>query len=391
MMEEYNWEKVDETIESTQLLEAACNSHDLQRAPREFHSSLVGSEGFAHESSPSALSNFHESLPSRSSPEGRERSSSVSVSTDSITTALRGATSFPAKLHQVLQQAEMEGFQSIISWCDVKKIEGGMGAGCSPFKVHDPQKFVEKIAPQHFPSMGKYKSFLRQLNLWGFSRIRSREDAAINGCYYHLNFVRERPFLCLQMKRTKIKGLYVRNNKDSHNDLLSKLATGNTGRNVDSHEPSSLQLEDSRRYHHDLRVDGMPQQKEASMKMMGAIPPSTMLPSYEDTWLPMPLANPSSEVLPYRVPLPESPLLQSASARMESSNGSTASLSASLGGTVATKQDNFGDMSENDLKYVMLGIQIGQLQFGHNSGPQQDRNSGTPRQKRDDPEDFYDF
>jgi hypothetical protein len=83
---------------------------------------------------------------------------------------IRGSSSFPAKLHEVLQRADREGYQSIISWCDVAAfgnrniIEDWKASGCTPFKVHDPDKFVEKIVPRFFPAMGKFKSFLRQVS-----------------------------------------------------------------------------------------------------------------------------------------------------------------------------------------------------------------------------------
>lgn len=91
---------------------------------------------------------------------------------DSASSMIRSSSSFPAKLHEVLQRADREGFQSIISWCDVgifrnrNIIEDWKVSGCTPFKVHDPDKFVEKIVPRFFPAMGKFKSFLRQVS-WG--------------------------------------------------------------------------------------------------------------------------------------------------------------------------------------------------------------------------------
>ncbi len=88
----------------------------------------------------------------------------------SASSMIRGSSNFPAKLHEVLQRADREGYQSIISWCDVatfgnrNMIEDWKASGCTPFKVHDPDKFVEKIVPRFFPAMGKFKSFLRQVS-----------------------------------------------------------------------------------------------------------------------------------------------------------------------------------------------------------------------------------
>jgi hypothetical protein len=65
---------------------------------------------------------------------------------------------FPCRLYSVLEDAETKGYESIISWTP-------MG-----FKVHDRDAFMRYIAPTCF-SITKYKSFLRQLNLYKFQRI----------------------------------------------------------------------------------------------------------------------------------------------------------------------------------------------------------------------------
>ena len=141
---------------------------------------------------------------------------SVSLYSNPVLTrnARGGSTSFPTKLHEVLQLATIEGFEDVVSWCDAeistsrKFIEECKISWSTPFKVHDPEKFLQCIVPRFFPLMGKFKSFLRQLNLWGFFRMRSKDP--LNGSYYRPLFARDRAELCLNIKRTKTKGLYVR-------------------------------------------------------------------------------------------------------------------------------------------------------------------------------------
>ena len=58
---------------------------------------------------------------------------------------------FPWKLHEMLELADQEGFESIVSW-----LPNGRS-----FKVHNPIVFVEKIMPNFFQQT-KYKSFQRQ-------------------------------------------------------------------------------------------------------------------------------------------------------------------------------------------------------------------------------------
>ena len=70
---------------------------------------------------------------------------------------------FPVKLHLLLTEAEEPTnayLASIVSWND----DG------TSFKVHDPDKFVKSIADERFKQT-RYKSFQRQLNLYGFNRI----------------------------------------------------------------------------------------------------------------------------------------------------------------------------------------------------------------------------
>ena len=100
---------------------------------------------------------------------------------------------FPWKLHHLLETVEREGCESIISWLPDRQ----------SFKVHDQKAFVEQILPRYF-KVTKYKSFLRQLNIYGFERIT--DTSPRRGGYSHTYFVRGEPKLCVNMKRHKIKG-----------------------------------------------------------------------------------------------------------------------------------------------------------------------------------------
>eukprot|EP00934_Nitzschia_sp_Nitz4_P005578 Nitzschia sp. Nitz4//scaffold257_size48314//14885//15814//NITZ4_007088-RA/size48314-processed-gene-0.14-mRNA-1//-1//CDS//3329544445//5568//frame0 len=104
---------------------------------------------------------------------------------------------FPQKLHEMLEQVELNGLENVVSWLPENKA----------FKVHDPPVFVQDILPHYF-AMTKYKSFLRQLNIWNFTRIKSKGPE--DGAYQHELFVRGKQSVCSGMKRIKIKGLYKR-------------------------------------------------------------------------------------------------------------------------------------------------------------------------------------
>jgi hypothetical protein len=103
---------------------------------------------------------------------------------------------FPWKLHELLDVAEADGFTNIVSWLPDE----------SSFRVHDVEKFVEHIMKLFFKQT-KYKSFQRQLNMWGFDRLLNGPG---KGGYSHNYFIRGKPSLCCHMTRLKVKGTGAR-------------------------------------------------------------------------------------------------------------------------------------------------------------------------------------
>jgi hypothetical protein len=101
-------------------------------------------------------------------------------------------TTFPQKLHILLEHAEKNGSGDIISWLPDGK----------SFKVHKKQAFTAQILPAFFGT-SKYKSFQRNLNLWG---IKAVWKGPSKGARSHPSFRRGIPELCLGMVRVSIKG-----------------------------------------------------------------------------------------------------------------------------------------------------------------------------------------
>ena len=92
----------------------------------------------------------------------------------------------------MLEDAEEDGFSNLVSWLPCGK----------KFRVHCSEEFAQSILPQYF-NQNRYKSFQRQLNIYGFERIVQGKE---KGAYAHKYFVRGSPDLCRFMTRTKIKG-----------------------------------------------------------------------------------------------------------------------------------------------------------------------------------------
>ena len=99
---------------------------------------------------------------------------------------------FPMKLYRMLSVVEDLGLSHTVSW----KPHG------RAFRVNDTEEFVSSILSRFF-RQSKITSFQRQLNLYGFRRFLHGADA---GAYYHELFLRDKPFLCKAMFRTKVKG-----------------------------------------------------------------------------------------------------------------------------------------------------------------------------------------
>lgn len=107
---------------------------------------------------------------------------------------------FPWKLHEMLQLADHEGFEKIVSWLPDGK----------SFKVHNTREFVKKVMPNFF-LQSKYKSFQRQLNLWGFERLTNGPG---KGGYRHpCFFFRDNEFEIAKMERRKAKGSSLTSSK----------------------------------------------------------------------------------------------------------------------------------------------------------------------------------
>jgi hypothetical protein len=78
---------------------------------------------------------------------------------------------FPYTLFTLLEEAERDGYESIVSWRPCGEA----------FKVINRDEFMKQVLPRYFKQT-KYKSFIRQLNLWGFSCLHEGPDRGSCKC-----------------------------------------------------------------------------------------------------------------------------------------------------------------------------------------------------------------
>jgi hypothetical protein len=109
-----------------------------------------------------------------------------------LTSAVKFA--FPFKLHAMLHDVARDGNDAIVSW-----LPNGM-----QFRIHRPTEFAHFIMPRYFDKT-KYRSFQRQLHIYGFQRVTDKKSPDF-GAYHHELFQWGMSHLCFNMIRHKIKG-----------------------------------------------------------------------------------------------------------------------------------------------------------------------------------------
>ena len=98
--------------------------------------------------------------------------------------------SFPFRLYHMLEEAPKDGYEDVICW-----MPEGDG-----FVVHDRDKFVDRVMKTFFTHT-KWKSFLRQLNLYSFERLSRRGPGRVS-CYAHPFLIRGELEKCKHIQRT---------------------------------------------------------------------------------------------------------------------------------------------------------------------------------------------
>mmetsp|Transcript_20774 Transcript_20774/g.23267 ORF Transcript_20774/g.23267 Transcript_20774/m.23267 type:complete len:259 (-) Transcript_20774:200-976(-) len=139
---------------------------------------------------------------------------------------------FPRRLYEMLEgesnlaEASPE-YNKIIMWSDSGKA----------FGILDVQLFASQVLPKYFRT-NKFSSFQRNLNLYGFSKVRRGPDADM---YAHPTFIRGKQELLCQLLKCNTPASARRNSSNSSSDGNSTERTASTeGSQVSvSPQPSS--------------------------------------------------------------------------------------------------------------------------------------------------------
>ena len=162
---------------------------------------------------------------------------------------------FPWKIHEAL---ELNEDQSIITW--IPRAKGRPNS----FKILDQEAFVNKLLKKYFQQT-KFKSFQRQLNLWGFQRTS-------DGGYTHEFFVKGEPSLCQYITRKQNKKVSPKKVLDEKKAMTSdnvvKTTQTNNFESTDgdllvrqiSDIPSTICIDLSSTFQESSIVDPIPQQ-----------------------------------------------------------------------------------------------------------------------------------
>jgi hypothetical protein len=134
--------------------------------------------------------NDHTNNPKRKKLPRRTTASSSYPNTRIQNSKKSNAMSFPRKLHAMLENASAKNLEDVVSW----------QPGGKSFKVIQPQRFANEIMKNFF-NQTMYKSFQRQLNMYGFRRVHSGPN---KGGYSHKYFTRCSPELSDRMVRRPV-------------------------------------------------------------------------------------------------------------------------------------------------------------------------------------------
>ena len=132
-----------------------------------------------------------------------------------------GCSKFPHVLHRMLEDAKDDAdLAKVVSWMPVPitsdEHDGSTSISnsflmdeynvsqCYCFKVHNNKEFCATVMPTYFTHQTRYKSFLRQLNMYGITRIT--KVGPNHGAYFHPLLAPGKAYLLDKIPRVHKRG-----------------------------------------------------------------------------------------------------------------------------------------------------------------------------------------
>jgi hypothetical protein len=120
---------------------------------------------------------------------------------------------FPQMVHQILEDAAKAGTENILAWED----------NGNSFHIYEPHVFNDTVLPRYSKKRTKFRSFQRQLNIYGFKMMKK------SGVYRHQFFRRGHMSSIARMRprtQQKKKTNDWDENDDSHSYIPTALSLG---------------------------------------------------------------------------------------------------------------------------------------------------------------------
>lgn len=117
---------------------------------------------------------------------------------------------FPEMVYQILQDSAIEGTEDAVAWTD----------NGTSFHIHKPREFNDNILPKYSRKKTKFRSFQRQLNIYGFKMAKK------SGVYRHELFRRGDVHSMFQIRprSTLKKKTNERDGKENENEVKSSVS-----------------------------------------------------------------------------------------------------------------------------------------------------------------------
>lgn len=141
---------------------------------------------------------------------------------------MSAVSAFPKKLYSIVCDTNNNG---MINW----------NSAGDQFIVYNPSEFCDKVLSKNDFSSTNYASFVRQLNMYDFHKIKTKVKD-ISNTFFHKYFLRDRPSLLRYIKR-KPAGMQLANCNQEEDTLKQEIYDKTNKTSCQAFDKSALRVE----------------------------------------------------------------------------------------------------------------------------------------------------